>query len=198
MKAALDWVRKYAAANDPRIAAANLVALVLAWNTPFYPLYLLGATGPAMQNGVWFTLFAFPVFLLVPAVTRWNGIWGRVLLVVTGTVNSLFCTWLLGEASGTALFLLPCITLAALVFRRVELGALFTLIALPIVAGVAMNGRYPISPFACIGADCASIVWLNAVSVAILLAFLGVLATGLADGGHQVTQDASGAPPTRR
>ena len=198
MKTAFDLVRRYAAADDRRVAASNLVALVLAWNTPFYPLYLLGAAGPEMRDAAWLTLFAFPVFLLVPAVTRWNGIWGRVLLVVAGTVNSLYCTWLLGEASGTALFLLPCITLAALVFRRVEPGALFTLLALPIVAGIAMNGRYPISPFACIGADCSAMVWLNAVSVAILLAFLGVLSTGLADSGHQITQGPSDARPRRQ
>jgi len=198
MKTVAALVRRYAAADDPRVAAANLVALVLAWNTPFYPLYLLGAAGATMREAAWLTLCAFPIFLAVPAITRWHGIWGRVLLVVAGTGNTLFCTWLLGEASGTPLFLLPCITLAALLFRRAETRALFSLLVLPIVAGMAMNGRYPFSPFACIGAACSAIVWLNAVSVAILLAFLGVLATGLADGGQQITPRSAGAQPRRR
>lgn len=190
MKAAFALVRRYAAADDPRIAAANLVALVLAWNTPFYPLYLFGTAGAAIGKGAWLTLCAFPVFLAVPVVTRWNGTWGRVLLVSAGTVNTLFCTWLLGEASGTSLFLLPCITLAAVLFRRSEGGALFPLMAFPMVTGLAFNGRYPLSPFACADAACSAIVWLNAVSVAILLAFLGILATGLAD-------PAPPAPPGR-
>jgi hypothetical protein len=42
--------RHSAAADDPRAAAANFVALVLAWNTPFYPLYLLGIAGAAIRS----------------------------------------------------------------------------------------------------------------------------------------------------
>ena len=187
MKTMFALVRRYAAADDPRVAAANLVALVLAWNAPFYPLYLRGAAGATISEGAWLTLCAFPVFLAVPAMTRWHDTWGRVLLVTAGTGNTLFCTWLLGEASGTSLFLLPCITLAALLFRRSEAWTLFPLLALPIVTGMALSGRYPFSPFACAGAACLAIVWLNAVSVAILLAFLGVLATGLADPGLAVS-----------
>ena len=195
MKAALSLLRRYAAADDPRVAAANLVALVLAWNTPFYPLYLLGAAGATMRDAAWLTLFSFPIFVAVPTITRWNAFWGRVVLVIGGTANTLFCTWLLSEASGTALFLLPCITLAALLFRRAEITALASLLILPILAGIAMSGRYPTSPFACGGAACASILWLNAVSVAILLAFLGVLATGMADSDCPITPGSAGARP---
>jgi len=198
MKAAFSLVRRYAAAEDPRVAAANLVALVLAWNTPFYPLYLIGAAGVAMSEAAWLTLCAFPVFLAVPAITRWHGTWGRVLLVTAGTGNTVFCTWLLGEASGTSLFLLPCITLAALLFRRSERVALFAFLALPMAIGVAMSGRYPFSAFACTGAACAAIVWLNAVSAAILLAFLGVLATGLADPGQHISPGSGGVRPRRQ
>jgi hypothetical protein len=172
-------IRRYVAAEDPRVAAANLVALVLGWNTPFYPLYLLAA---GMRPGVWFTITAFPFFVLVPAVNRKYPFWGRVLLVAIGLGNTLFCTWLLGEASGTQLFLLPCITLAALLFRRDEPGALIGLLALPVVAGLALDGRYPMSPYACSGAACGGIVWLNAVSVAVLTVFLGWLAAGLQSG----------------
>jgi hypothetical protein len=171
----LSAMRRYAASEDPRVAAANLVALVLAWNTPFYPLYLLGAAGRDIWPGAWLTLCVFPVFLSVPAVTRRAKLWGRVLLVAVATGNTVFCTWLLGEPSGTQLFLLPCITLAALVFRRGERLAL--LMALPMVTGLLLHGRYPVSPFVCAGTGCASIVWLNAISVAVLLAFLGLLAS---------------------
>jgi len=195
MKAAFALVRRYAAADDPRVAAANLVAQVLAWNTPFYPLYLLGAAGATMQDAAWLTLCSIPIFLAVPAITRWSAIWGRVVLVVGGTANTLFCTWLLSEASGTALFLLPCITLAGLLFRRSEIKALLPLLVLPIIAGILMNGRYPFSPFACRGAACAAILWLNAVSVAVLLAFLGFLATGMADSESHITPSSAGGRP---
>lgn len=181
MKRALAALRRYVAADDPRVATANLVALVLAWNTPFYPLYLLGASGQGMRPGAWLTLCSFPVFLIVPAVTRWLPLAGRALLVTAGTVNTVFCTWVLGEASGTQLFLLPCITLAGLVFRREERIALFGFLALPIVCGLALDGRLPVSRFVCSAAACGAIVWLNAVSVAVLTAFFGLLATGAGD-----------------
>jgi hypothetical protein len=35
------WLRRYAAHPDPATATANLVALVVASNGPFYPLYVL-------------------------------------------------------------------------------------------------------------------------------------------------------------
>ena len=105
-----------------------------------------------------------------------------MLLAVAAIANTVFCAWVLGEASGTALFLIPCIALAALVFRREEIVPLFALLVLPAVAGVAMWGRLPASPFACAGAACAGIFWMNAMSVATVQMFLGLLATGLAGG----------------
>jgi hypothetical protein len=174
-------IRGYIAADDPRVATANLVALVLAWNTPFWPLYLLGTAGEGMRPGAWLTLCSFPVFLAVPAVTRWHGLCGRALLAAAGSANTVFCTWVLGEASGTALFLLPCIMLAGLLFRRDERLALYGFLLLPILCGVALAGRVPVSPFVCSGAGCGAIVWLNAVSVAILLAFFALLASGASD-----------------
>jgi hypothetical protein len=189
-------VRRYVASGDPRVGTANLVAMVLAWNTPFYPLYLLWVAGPAMGHGVWLTLCSFPFFFAVPAITRRNKLGGRVLLALTATGNTLFCTWLLGEASGTQLFLLPCITLAALLFRREERAALCGLLLLPIVAGVALHGRYPGSPFACPDVVCAEIISLNALSVAMLLAFFGVLATGLAEAVMPASETPTSPPGT--
>jgi hypothetical protein len=116
---------------------------------------------------------------------RWP-FWGRVVLVVIGMGNTVFCTWVLGEASGTQLFLLPCMTLTALLFRRQERAALFGLLALLILVGVALDGRYALSPFVCSGAACSGIVWLNAFSVA-------VLATGMVSSGDQPTRR-SGTP----
>ncbi|MSP03066.1 MAG: hypothetical protein EXR07_18765 [Acetobacteraceae bacterium] len=184
--------RGYAASDDPRVAAANLVALVLAWNTPFYPLYLRVAAGPEIWPGGWLTLCVFPVFLSVPAATRQWPLGGRVFLLLAAMANTMFCTWILGEASGTSLFLLPSVTLAALVLGREERVALVSLLALPILAGVALHGRYPVSPFVCSGAACGGIVWLNAVSVAVLAVFLGWLATGMVNAAAAPT-----LPPTQ-
>ena len=166
-------LRRYMAAEDPRVGVSNLIAMVLAWNTPFYPLYLLASAGTAMQPGAWFTLAIFPVFLAVPAITRYWPLPGRVLLASAGLSNTIWCTWLLGEASGTQLFLLPCIFLAAIIFRQGERMVLLGFLTLPIILGLALHGRYPASPFACHTAACANIAWLNAFSVALLCGFLG-------------------------
>ena len=189
--------RGYAASNDPRVAVANQVALILAWNTPFYPLYLLGSGGAALWPAAWWTLCSFPCFLAVPALTRRDPFWGRVALALTGLANTLFCTWLLGEAAGTALFLLPCITLAALLFRREERVALFSLMALPILAGVLLNGRYPVPPFALTDTARVAVLWLNAVSVAVLMAVLGFFSTGLAGEASLVMPVSASVPPPR-
>ena len=189
-RAVKTW-RGYVGSGDPRVAAANLVAMVLAWNTPFWPLYLRGAAGPRIWPGGWLTVCVLPAFLCIPAVTRRYPSGGRVLLAVIAIGNTLFCTWLLGESAGTQLFLLPCITLSALLFRREERVQLLGLLALPIIAGLVLDGRYPASPFACVGAACSGIVWLNAISAAFVTAFLGMIGTGLASAS---TAD----PPTRR
>jgi hypothetical protein len=185
-------LKRYAAADDPMVATANWVAMVLAWNTPFYPLYLRGAAGAAIWPGGWLTLCVFPVFLAVPAICRRDPLAGRVLLALAATGNTIYCTWLLGEASGTQLFLLPCITLASLLFRRDELPMLGGFLLMPIAAGLLLDGRYPVSPFVCAGAACGGILWMNAFSVALLMAFLGWLASGL------VTSPRAGATRTPR
>jgi len=175
------WLRRYAAADDPRVATGNFIALLLASNTPFYPLYLVAAGGASMSRAAWLTLCCFPFFCAVPAVARWHGYAGRLFLAMAALANTVFCTWVIGEASGTQLFLLPCITLAALLFRRSERVALVGMLYLPVVAGVALFGRYPVSPFACMGPVCGGILWMNAFSVAVLLALFGYMATGIQD-----------------
>jgi hypothetical protein len=170
-------VRRYAASDDPRVARANFIALLLASNTPFYPLYVFAAGGAGMWPGAWLTLCSFPFFLAVPAITRRNRWVGRIFLAFAGLLNTLFCTWVLGEASGTELFLLPCIILAALLFRRAERMTLVVMLYAPVAAGLALFGRYAESPFACTGAACGGILWMNAMSVAVLLALFGYMAT---------------------
>jgi len=163
-------VRSYVAAEDPKVATANFIAMVLAWNTPFYPFYLIATGGAAMRPGCWFTLLSFPVFLSVPALMRRSSVLGRIALIAAGTLNTAFCTWLLGEASGTWLFFGPCVVLVPLVCGRT-----WWMLA-PGILGLAAAGHYPASRFACAPATCGSLFWMNGISVACLLVFFGYLA----------------------
>lgn len=63
-------LRAYASNDEPLAAAGNKVALVLAGNTPFYPLYLAAVAGADGMPWPLMTLFVFPFFLMVPAISR--------------------------------------------------------------------------------------------------------------------------------
>ena len=78
IRAAYAALRAYAGHSDPRVAVANTIALVVAANQPFYPLYLYGLLDGAITP-VWFTFLSTPFFLAVPAVARRNAAAGRAL-----------------------------------------------------------------------------------------------------------------------
>jgi hypothetical protein len=166
---------RYLAHPDERVATGNLVALVLGWNTPFYPLYLLWAAGrEAMPLGL-LTLCVLPLFLSVPLLARRHKMAGRLLLALVAFGNIVFCTWLLGVASGTELFLMPCVLLPGLLFSRREWWALLPLIAAPLAAFYLLHPRYPAPPRDWSAAASAGMFALNAGSAGCLMAFFALL-----------------------
>ena len=170
-----NWMRRftdYAAHPDPRTALANLVALLIASNQPFYPLYfylLVGA--PAWVTAV--TFLSTPFFLAVPAVARRSALMGRVLLCVTGTLNSALCVWAFGAASGVALFYLPCILLGAILFRPEEKAAAAFCVGLPMAAYLVLQGRLGAPLHVFTAEEYSSLGSLHAVSVGALIALIG-------------------------
>ncbi len=118
---ALDALRNYRADPDPQAALANTVALVIVGNQPFYPLYLHAIVGRAAWPA-WITLVTLPLFAIIPAVARRNALIGRAMLPIIGTANSILATKLIGVDTGVELFLLPCVLLAAMLFRERALG----------------------------------------------------------------------------
>jgi hypothetical protein len=167
------WLKTYAAHEDRLAATGNLIALVLAGNGPFYPLYAFALIGweawPTLA-----TMVAAPLFALVPWVMRRSARLGRVVLVLLGTLNTIWCAKLLGPDTGVALFLLPCATLAAMSFHRNERWLMLPLLALPVALFIGLRGLYgtPLLPMSVDAA--AQMVRLNAASVALLTGFLGL------------------------
>ena len=92
-----------------------------------------------------------------------------------GALNTFYCTWLLGWASGTAWFFVPCVVLAAMLFRRGEGRALAGAVAATGCLALAARLFGAGSAVACQGAACGAIAWMNQISVAILLAFFAIL-----------------------
>jgi hypothetical protein len=66
---------------------------------------------------------SLPFFVATLPIAARDGIWGRVWLCGVATLNAVCVTWLLGEASWTALFLALCTMLALVSFRRREVCA---------------------------------------------------------------------------
>lgn len=133
LKQAIATIRAYAAHPDPRAAIANTVALVIVSNQPFYPLYLLWAVSPVVTPS-YVTFLSTPLFAAVPAVMRRNSVLGRTLLLVAGIGNTLLCRAAFGAGSGVEVFLLPCLTLALMLFHRSERAFAFGFTALSFAA----------------------------------------------------------------
>jgi hypothetical protein len=163
------WSRFVAhiASDDPIVAASNTIAMVVAGNQPFYPLYVWWIVG----DDHWTSLVTFlstPFFVAVPAVARrWPGA-GKALLPLTGIGNTFLCAKAFGEASTVELFLLPCVIIAAMSFRRDERSWAIGVIAVAVVGFLALHGRYgaPLHVFS--KDEYASFTSMNAISVACL------------------------------
>ena len=161
--------------DDRLVDAANTIALVVAWNTPFYPLYVWWVAGSEGMPVALLSLCAFPLYLLVPELTRRSSRLGRAALPILGVANTMFCTWLLGQQSGTELFYLPCIVIGALLFRPPDRWLRRGLIVLPIAALIGLHGGYGAPPHRYSAAHYDALFSMNLFSVATLTGFLGLV-----------------------
>lgn len=174
--ALLRRIRSYAHDPDPRVAAGNAVALVVAANQPFYPLYVHWFVGDARP--VLITFLSTPFFLAVPAVARRMPVAGRALLVLAGIGNTVIATGAVGVASGAEAFLAPCVVLAGLLFRPGERAPAFLLIALAFAAFLGLHDRYGAPWQSYTAEEYRDFVRLNALSAGGLLAFIGLAFAG--------------------
>ena len=125
--------------NDPLVAAAGLLGLILASNQPFYPLYVWLLTGEgAVRASV--VLAALPLFAAVPWVARRWSVVGRAMLPVVGIVNTVVTVGVLGAEAGVAVLLVPCAMLAATLFRASERWVMLGIVGLAVAAWWGVDG----------------------------------------------------------
>lgn len=166
-------LRSYIAHPDPLVSAGNLIAIVVASNQPFYPLYLYFVVGPDI--GVSFlTFLSTPFFVLVPAVARRHSLVGRALLPMTGIANTVLSAKAFGGASGVELFLAPCVMIAALLFRPSERRWMLALVGFGLATYLGLHGRYGVPLHLYSPDEYARFFGLNAFSVLTLSAFVGI------------------------
>jgi hypothetical protein len=160
-------VSAYAADDDPLTAASNRLALILASNQPFYPLYVRWVTGEASPL-LALTFLSTPFFLASPWIARrFPGV-GRLWFPAVGAVNTFFCAAIFGAASGVEWFLAPCLVIAALSCRASERRALLAYVAIVLGAFILLHGRYGAPLFHAEPAQLDALRALNAYSAAIL------------------------------
>ncbi|MBI1365258.1 MAG: hypothetical protein GC153_04810 [Alphaproteobacteria bacterium] len=173
-----DRAAAYASHDDPMVAACNLIALVVASNQPFYPLYVYWA----VSGHVWPTFFTFlstPLFLAVPAVARRYPKAGRALLPIIGMANTIVSAKVFGQASGLEIFLIPCALIATIFFRTSERLFTVILVGAAFLIYLGLDGAYGTPVHVYSPLENQSFFKLNAMSAATLTVFIGLLASGL-------------------
>lgn len=178
LRGLVERVRAYARHPDPRVAAANMIALLVASNQPFYPLYLRWVVSSDI-TAAWFTFLSTPFFLAVPAVARRSGIAGRALLPLAGIGNTVLSSWLFGTASAVEIFLVPCGVIALLLFRPGERLVGLALTGLAFGVFLFLHDAYgpPLAQYD--AAEYAALARLNVVSASMLTAFVALMFSGL-------------------
>jgi hypothetical protein len=175
--AVLSRLNAYRANPDPRAAAANTLALLLASNGPTYPFYVYLLVG----RGFWpalIELWTFPLLILVPWLARRNSLAGRVLLVACSTLNTMIFVLLFGPRAELQLFLLPCIALGLFFHHRERyLAMALSGIALGLFVWLRAYHGMPLKTFT--DAQYASLATMNEISVASLSWFMMVLFGGM-------------------
>jgi hypothetical protein len=172
------WIGAYAANPDPRVATCNMIALLVASNQPFYPLYVGFSVSQHIAPTL-LTFFSTPFFVAVPAISRRFPVFGRALLPLTGLANVVVSAKVFGAASGVAMFIVPCALIAAAFFRPSERVVAFALLALAlaIFLGIDSPVLEPLHTYS--QTEYAAFVRLNALSAGALVAFLGLMLSGL-------------------
>lgn len=171
-------IKAYAAHDDPLVATANTIALVVVSNQPFYPLYLYWLVGPDVAPSYWLFL-STPLFAAVPAISRLNTVAGRVLLPLAGIANTMLSAKAFGVASGVEMFLIPCVLIGFVVFRPSERIIGLAIAGLAFLIFTMLHGNYGQPVHLYTPEEYESFVKLNATSVGTLTAFVGLLVAGL-------------------
>jgi hypothetical protein len=168
--------------DDPLVRAANVIALVVAGNQPFYPLYVYWLVGHDVVPTL-ATFLSTPFFAAVPAISRRDTRWGRAVLVLAGMANTVMATKILGPVSGVGLFLIPCLLLAAAFFRPAERAISLGLLALGGVIFFGLEGHYGVPIGRYTAADEAALTTLHLASVGVLVVVIGFMLGGLTGSG---------------
>jgi hypothetical protein len=166
-------IAPYTHSDDPLVAASNFIALCVAGNQPFYPLYVWWAVG----DGGWtacLTFLSTPFFLAIPLIARRSSLAGRAMLPIVGIANTILAAKAFGAESGVELFLCPCAMIAGMALRAHERKIMLAIIGLAILAFALVRHGLGAPLHAFSTQEYARFLSLNAWSVAGLTALVAL------------------------
>jgi hypothetical protein len=170
----LERLRAYLAHEDPAAQTANLIAVVVGWNGPFYPIYMIALIGWKVALPSLLTTSATPLLLAIPLLTRRSSSLGRLALPVIGSINTFWCLKLLAHETDVDLFFLPCIVLATLLFRNGERWLFWSAVALPAALYLLAERSIGQPAIALSSTEASRLATLNEGSVFMLMVFIAV------------------------
>ncbi|WP_350356118.1 hypothetical protein [Acidisoma cladoniae] len=166
-------VRRYAADSDPLVQLSNWAALTVGSHLPFWPLYIWWAAGRQAFPTSLLTVSLTPLFLAMPWLSRRSSLYGRIGMPLVGIGNTILTVWILGENSGTGLFLAPCAVLAVMSFRYSERWIMLCVGLLPVVVYYVIWSHPPVALHNYDPGALRSLFELNALSVGVLIVLFG-------------------------
>jgi hypothetical protein len=175
------WIAAYIANTDPRVASCNTIALLVASNQPFYPLYVYSSVSRHIAPTL-LTFLSTPFFLAIPAISRRSPVFGRALLPLTGLANVIVSAKAFGAASGVAMFMVPCALIAAAFFRPSERILVFALLTLALATFLGIDRYAPVPIHTYSQTEYAAFVRLNALSASALVTLLGLMPLRFGEG----------------
>ncbi|MCE1238068.1 MAG: hypothetical protein LWW93_17095 [Hyphomicrobiales bacterium] len=157
---------------DPRAAATASIAWLVVINKPIYPLYVWWFVGVG-TTVAWATALSAPLFLAIAlGAAKWPFL-ARVALPLVGAVDTMVATALLGQASGTELFFVPCLLLSLVAFSPEEDRPVRLLVAGLFVVFVASHEGLGAGIVPWAAEQASRLLDLNILAVASLSAFIG-------------------------
>jgi len=159
----------YVSSDDPLTRASNILAMALALNQPFYPIYVHAFVGDVGYTWA-LTFLSTPFFLAAPIVARRLTTGGRLYFPAIGAINTFFCAFVFGEGSGVELFLAPCAVIAAMSARAHERLALGAFLCAVFAVFSVLRGNYGTPLHAFTPEQYAHFLSLNVFSAAALVA----------------------------
>lgn len=157
---------------DARAAATASIAWLVVINKPIYPLYVwwFVGTGTAVA---WVTAVSAPLFLAIALGAARRPFAARVALPLVGAVDTVVATALLGQASGTELFFVPCLLLSLAAFSPEEHRPVRLLVAGLFVVFVACHEALGAGIVPWTAEQASRLRDINIFAVASLSAFIG-------------------------